>query len=54
MSLIFKMQKPKHNRIWVLALFILNVLLAQLANAQIKGKVTHVNGLPLSSVSGYR
>ena len=51
MSLIFKMQKPKHTRILVLALFIFNVLLAQQANAQIKGKVTDVNGLPLSSVS---
>ena len=51
MSLIFKMQKPKHKRILVLALFIFNVLLAQQANSQIKGKVTDVNGLPLSSVS---
>ena len=51
MNLIFKMEKPKHKRLLVLALFIFNVLLAQQANSQIKGKVTDVNGLPLSSVS---
>ena len=51
MSLIFKMEKPKPKRILVLAIFIFNVLLAQQANSQIKGKVTDVYGLPLSSVS---